>query len=190
MPPRPSRSRAASAVAHGSPAAILVTPDGRHRHLHVTPASAEVERAAQLIAPLRERPEASAVLCDIDGTLAPIVRDPGEAAVPAQTRDALRAVARRYALVACVSGRRAIEARRLVGLDELAYAGNHGLEVLRPGAEGASLDPAIDSETGAARSFLLGRWAADIRGAGLRLEDKGPIQALHWRGGTPPEGAQ
>ena len=139
-----------------------------------------MERAAQLIAPLREHPEASAVLCDIDGTLAPIVRDPGDAAVPAQTRDALRAVARRYALVACVSGRRAIEARRLVGLDELAYAGNHGLEVLRPGAEGAVLDPAIEDRSDAARSFV-DRRAATIRGAGLRLEDKGPIQALHWR---------
>jgi trehalose-phosphatase len=147
----------------------------------VTPASAEVERAAQLIAPLRERPEASAVLCDIDGTLAPIVRDPGDVAVPAQTRDALRAVARRYALVACVSGRRAIDARRLVGLDELAYAGNHGLEVLRPGAEEAVLDPAIEDQRDAARWFVLDRGLAAIRGTGLRLEDKGPIQALHWR---------
>src|SRR5919109_166175 len=147
MPPRPSRSRAASAVAHGSPAAILVTPDGRHRHLHVTPASAEVERAAQLITPLRERPQASGVLCDIDGTLAPIVRDPADAAIPAEAREVLRAMARRYALVACVSGRRAIEARRLVGLDELAYAGNHGLELLRPGAEEAILDQAIEGQT-------------------------------------------
>ena len=164
--------------------------DGHHRDLHVTPAPAAVVRAAQLTAPLRERPEAAAVLCDIDGTLAPIVRDPADAAVPAKTRDALGELVRRYALVACVSGRRAVEARRLVGLAELAYAGNHGLEVLRPGAEEANLDPAIDSETGAARSFLLGRGAADIRGAGLRLEDKGPIQALHWRAATDQEASE
>ena len=155
----------------------------------MTLAPAEAERAAQLIAPLRERPEVSAVICDIDGTLAPIVRDPGDAAVPAQTRGALRAVARRYALVACVSGRRAIEARRLVGLDELAYAGNHGLELLRPGAGEATLDPAIEDETGAARSFVLDREPA-IGDAGMRLEDKGPIQALHWRAAPDSQTAE
>jgi trehalose 6-phosphate phosphatase len=155
----------------------------------VTLVSAEVEKAAQLIAPLREHPEVSAVICDIDGTLAPIVRDPGDAGVPPQTRDALRVVARRYALVACVSGRRALEARQLLGLDELAYAGNHGLELLRPGAGEAIVDPAIEGKTDAARSFVLDREPV-TGGAGMRLEDKGPIQALHWRAAADQETAE
>ena len=92
---------------------------------------------------LRERPERSAVLCDIDGTLAPIVPDPQAAAVPEATRGALRELSGRYLLVGCVSGRRASVARALVGLDELAYSGNHGLELLLPGEVEPRLDPAL-----------------------------------------------
>ena len=36
---------------------------------------------------------------------------------------------RRYALVACISGRSGADARRIVGLDELVYVGEHGLEL-------------------------------------------------------------
>jgi trehalose 6-phosphate phosphatase len=147
-------------------------------------------RIAQLIAPVRDDPASAAVLCDVDGTLAPIVGDPEDAAVPAQTRMTLRELARRYALVACISGRRAVEARRLVGVDELAYAGNHGLELLGPGAEEAIVDPAVEERARAARDFTLELDTAALNRAGLRLEDKGPIQALHWRGAADEEAAE
>ena len=147
-------------------------------------------RIAQLIAPLRANPGSAAVLCDVDGTLAPIVGDPESAAVPKETRDALRALAERYALVACVSGRRAIEARRLVGIDELTYAGNHGLELLAPRAEEAIVDPAPTEGALTAREFIGELEGDSLDGAGLRLEDKGPIQALHWRGATDEEAAE
>ena len=143
-----------------------------------------------MIAPLREQPESAAVLCDVDGTLAPIVGDPASAAVPEETREALRALARRYALVACVSGRRAVEARSLVGVAELTYAGNHGLELLTPGASEAILEPAIEEGGPAVRQFVLELEADALRAAGLRLEDKGPIQALHWRGASDEEAAE
>lgn len=139
-------------------------------------------RIAQLIAPLRTHPGSAAVLCDVDGTLAPIVDDPQSAAVPEEARDALRALAGRYGLVACVSGRRAIEARRLVGIDELTYAGNHGLELLAPRAKEAIVDPAPTDGAPTARDFVRGLDGASLEDAGLRLEEKGPIQALHWRG--------
>lgn len=145
---------------------------------------------AELIAPLRDAPEESAVLFDVDGTLAPIVGDPGRATVPAPTRAALRALARRFALVACVSGRRAAEARRLVGVGELTYAGNHGLEVLRPGDAEATLDAALGERDRAAADFILGLGTGGLGGTGLRLEDKGPIQALHWRGSADDGAAE
>jgi trehalose 6-phosphate phosphatase len=137
---------------------------------------------SELIEPLRADPGASAVLCDIDGTLAPIVSDPEDAAVPEGTRDVLRRLAGGYALVACVTGRRALEARWIVGVEELVYSGNHGLELLRPGATDPELDPAIADGARRAREFVLELDAEDVSVAGLRLESKGPIQALHWRG--------
>lgn len=136
---------------------------------------------AARLEPLRDEPARAAILTDVDGTLAPIVERAEEAAVPVAARQVLAALSERYALVGCISGRRAAEARRLVGLDSLAYAGNHGLELLMPGEEEPRPDPSIVGRETEAAEFLA---AADgrLEAAGLRLEDKGPIQALHWRG--------
>lgn len=146
----------------------------------------EWERA---LAPLREEPGRAAILTDVDGTLAPIVERAEEAAVPAAAREALAALSERYALVGCISGRRAEETRRLIGLDSLAYAGNHGLELLMPGEEAPSSDPSVAGREHEASEFLA---AIDgrLEAAGLRREDKGPIQALHWRGSADEEAAE
>jgi trehalose 6-phosphate phosphatase len=134
------------------------------------------------LAPLRADPARAAVLTDVDGTLAPIVARAEEAAVPAAAREALARLGERYGLVGCVSGRRAEEARRLVGLDALAYAGNHGLELLLPGDPAPRADPSVAGQETAASEFLAGIDPGGLAAAGLRVEDKGPIQALHWRG--------
>jgi trehalose 6-phosphate phosphatase len=146
-------------------------------------------RIEGLLSPLRADPGASAVLCDIDGTLAPIVSDPEEAEVPEETRAVLRDLAGRYPLVACVTGRRALEARWIVGIEEIVYSGNHGLELLPPGAEDPELDPAVADGARRAREFVLDLDAEDVSAAQLRLENKGPIQALHWREAVDQETA-
>lgn len=144
---------------------------------------------ATLLEPLRADPERAAILTDVDGTLAPITARASDSAVLDGTREALTALSERYGLVGCVSGRQATEARRLVGLDTLAYAGNHGLELLLPGENEPRLDPSLDGRERQAVEFLAeidGRLAA----SGLRTEDKGPIQALHWRGAEDEEAAE
>ena len=75
-------------------------------------------------------PERTALLLDVDGVLAPIVDVPHEAVVPPVTRDELRRLHGRYALVACISGRPGPDAHRVVGVDELVYVGEHGLELV------------------------------------------------------------
>lgn len=140
------------------------------------------EELSQALAPLRAEPSATAVLTDLDGTLAPIVERPSDAVVPPRARTALRALASRYALVGVISGRRAVEARRLVGLEEITYAGNHGFELLPPGAEEPRLDSSLDGKEDAARDFADSLDRGELEALGIRLEDKGPIVALHWRG--------
>ena len=135
-----------------------------------------------LLEPLRAEPARAAILTDVDGTLAPIVERAEEAAVPAEAREVMAALAERYGLVGAVSGRRAAEAKRLVGLDGIAYAGNHGLELLLPGESEPSPDPSLDGREGDAAEFVGALAAERLADAGLRVEDKGPIQALHWRG--------
>jgi trehalose 6-phosphate phosphatase len=152
-----------------------------------TPGTRGADWAAAL-APLREAPERSAILTDVDGTLAPIVERAEQAAVPAAAREVLAALSQRYALVGCISGRRAEDARQLVGLDSLAYAGNHGLELLMPGDEAPQPDPSVAGREEEAAAFLALVDGARLAAVGLRQEDKGPIQALHWRG-SPDEAA-
>jgi trehalose 6-phosphate phosphatase len=142
-----------------------------------------------VLEPLRAEPDRAAVLTDVDGTLAPIVERPEQAGVPAETRAVLERLSERYGLVGCISGRRAAEARRLVGVEELAYSGNHGLELLLPGDEEPRLDPAL-REPDATASLLARLDGEALAAAGLRVEDKGPIQALHWRGTEDEEAAE
>jgi trehalose 6-phosphate phosphatase len=102
----------------------------------------------------------------------------------------LTLLSERYGLVGCVSGRRAEEARRLVGVEGIAYAGNHGLELLFPGEAEPRLDPSLQGREEDASDFVAGLEGAALAEAGLRLEDKGPIQALHWRGAEDDRAAE
>jgi trehalose 6-phosphate phosphatase len=155
-------------------------------HANGTEAAEWIER----LGPLREAPQRSAILTDVDGTLAPIVERAEEAAVPAAAREVLARLGERYALVGCISGRQALEARRLVGLDSLAYAGNHGLELLLPGAEAPEPDPSVAGREHEAAEFLATADGEHLKAVGLRHEDKGPIQALHWRGSADEAAAE
>jgi trehalose 6-phosphate phosphatase len=139
---------------------------------------------------LRAEPGRTAILTDVDGTLAPIVERPELAAVPAHTSELLRGLNDRYGLVGCISGRQALEARRLVGVEEIAYAGNHGLELLMPGQEQPQLDPAMAGAERVAADFVGGLDREKLEAAGFRFEDKGPIQSLHWRGAEDERAAE
>jgi trehalose 6-phosphate phosphatase len=115
------------------------------------------------LARLAEAPGRAAILLDVDGVLAPIVPRPEDAAVPPETRAELERLARRYALVACVSGRAGADAERIVGVEGIRYVGSHGLE-LEPEAEG---------------------WRARLRDfadtVDWPVEDKGLTVSFHYR---------
>ena len=98
-------------------------------------------------------------------------------------------LARRYGCVACVSGRAAAEARRLVGVGGIAYAGSHGAELLEPGASTPRGGAGVQ-ELGAARARAS--WTSATRrscaccASGSRTRARS--SAFHWRG-VPDEDA-
>ncbi len=145
---------------------------------------------SEALAPLRATPQRTAILLDIDGTLAPIVENAADAHVPETTRQLLIAIANTYGLVACVSGRRASEARAMVGVGTISYLGSHGAELLRAGWTEARLDQSV--EDWARRIHAFGREAdtAETRKRRVRLEDKGAIVAFHWRGARDEQAAR
>jgi trehalose 6-phosphate phosphatase len=124
------------------------------------------------LARLRADPRRTAILLDVDGTLAPIVERPEDASVPEATRAVLRRLVDRYALVAAVTGRPGPLGRELVGVDGVQVVGNHGLEL----AEDAD----------AWRTRL-----AEFRGTvDWPVEDKGLALSYHFRTHEDPVGAR
>jgi trehalose 6-phosphate phosphatase len=144
--------------------------------------SPTAETLAETLRPLTDTPREAAVFCDIDGTLAPIVQRAEDAKVSDSTSRLLAAIARRYGCVACISGRSAAEARRLVGVGGITYAGTHGVELLRPGSSRPELDPEVAGWADRVRRFAHDHDSRELRILRVRIEDKGPISAFHWRG--------
>ena len=152
----------------------------------VTPAAMLVEA----LEPVRSDPRRSAILMDIDGTLAPIVRHAADAHVPQATRTLLIEIARRYGVVGCVSGRPATGARQMVAIGTIAYVGNHGGELLRPGSTRAEVDPQLVDWTARVREFSAQVYGPEHQRLRVRSEDKGSIAAFHWRGAPDEEAAR
>ncbi|MBV9198062.1 MAG: trehalose-phosphatase [Solirubrobacterales bacterium] len=145
---------------------------------------------SEALAPLRANRERAAILLDIDGTLSPIVERADDAHVPETTRQLLIRVARAYGIVACVSGRRASEARAMVSIGTISYLGSHGVELLRAGWTEAVLDPGVEDWARRVHEFGRETDTPDLRRRRVRFEDKGAIVAFHWRGATDEEAAR
>jgi len=126
-----------------------------------------------VLARLAEDPASAAIFLDVDGVLAPIVPRPEEARVPDDIRAELRRLATSYALVACVSGRAGADARTIVGVPELTYVGNHGLE--------------LEADAGA-WTTRLETFLAEVNWP--RTEDKGLTASLHYRDALDERAAQ
>ncbi len=108
---------------------------------------------------------------DFDGTLSPIVGDPGAASVPRHTRKLLRRLVARFPCVV-ISGRdREGVLRKLGKLKVASVIGNHGAETAR---------------TSKASRRRVQDWKrkleVQLRGApGLWIEDKGLSLSIHYR---------
>jgi trehalose 6-phosphate phosphatase len=131
-------------------------------------------------------PDGSALLLDIDGTLAPIVTGPGAARVPAETLALVARLAARYALVACVTGRGAADAARMIDLPGVPIAGNHGLELRRDGHTEVEVEARPWLGAIAAAAAELRPVAAAVGGG---VDEKGASLAVHFRGAPDPEAA-
>jgi len=143
---------------------------------------------AEALRPVWEAREQAAVFCDVDGTLSDIVPRAEDAHVPQKTARLLASLARRYRLVACVSGRSATDARRLVGVGSITYVGAHGAEVLDARGSYPEVLPAFETWREPVRRFSTKQDNKELRLLRIRIEDKGPIMAFHWRG-APDESA-
>jgi trehalose 6-phosphate phosphatase len=128
------------------------------------------------------------VLCDVDGTLAPIAPRPEDARLADGAREVLLRLRGRVRLLGLVSGRGLADVERLVGIEGCAYAGNHGMELRAPG-EAPRLAPGVAEHLAAIAAFAA-RWPPERLAEGdLRLEPKGATISVHARGARDPVAA-
>jgi trehalose 6-phosphate phosphatase len=140
------------------------------RHLFCT----EGEQA--LAAVMRRHP---LLAFDFDGTLAPIVARPDEAAVPANVSDGLARLAQRLP-VAVITGRSVADVKPRLGFEPHYVIGNHGAEDPEVGP------PSTASQALDALRHRVVVQADALRGCGVQVEDKQYSLALHYRLAADP----
>jgi trehalose 6-phosphate phosphatase len=138
--------------------------------------SAPARGSDDLFAPLVDQPDRSAVLLDFDGTLSPIVDVPADARPLEGAVEVLAALARRFAVVAVVSGRPVDFLQPLLPPD-VVISGLYGLEVVRGGER---VDHAGAGGWRAAVDEVARRSAASGP-RGVVVEPKGVSLTLHYR---------
>jgi trehalose 6-phosphate phosphatase len=152
------------------------------------PVPGTAEGRAGLAAIVRD-PGAALIATDFDGTLAPIVADPGQARAHPAAMAALRALAGVAGTLAVITGRPAEEAVELGGLGDvpgLIVLGHYGWERWQDGTLTA---PETPPGVAAARDRLPGILAEVGAPAGTWIEDKGSALAVHTRRAADPAGA-
>ena len=109
---------------------------------------------------------------DYDGTLTPIVETPDKAIISKERRSLLKKLSTSpHSRVAIISGRSLSDIKATVGLKDIIYAGNHGLEIEGPKIKFESqLSPRLKAVIRHIAEDLARRLSA-IKG--IVIEDKG-----------------
>ncbi|XP_019761750.1 probable trehalose-phosphate phosphatase 4 [Dendroctonus ponderosae] len=126
-----------------------------------------------------------ALLLDYDGTLSPIVAHPDLATIPLETKallEDLSAVPNIF--LAIISGRNTDNVKQMVGIDNIVYAGNHGLEVIYP--DGTKYVHQLPTEFSNQVKQLIANLEQSVVRDGAWIENKGASLTFHFRA-TPEE---
>ncbi|HYF66200.1 MAG TPA: trehalose-phosphatase [Herpetosiphonaceae bacterium] len=126
------------------------------------------------------------VFTDIDGTISPIAPTPDAARVDPDCRAALERLIGLATRVVAVSGRAAANAQAMLGLDQMRYVGNHGLEWW---ADGQTLPAPAALPYVAAVAAALAELGAHDLPDGVLIENKGVTASVHYRLAAEPDRA-
>jgi trehalose 6-phosphate phosphatase len=120
------------------------------------------------------------LLFDYDGTLTPIVEEPELAVLSEESRKTLKELAgKKQFTVGIISGRALGDIKSKVAIDNVIYAGNHGLEIEGPGF--AFIHPLTDEVKSNLKliNVVLNKTMGAIKGT--IVEDKGMTLSVHYR---------
>ncbi|HEX8035032.1 MAG TPA: trehalose-phosphatase, partial [Ktedonobacterales bacterium] len=131
---------------------------------------------------------------DVDGTLSRIAPSPEAATLLPGVAELLEQARAHFDVVAAVSGRSALDAARLVGMRDIIYIGNHGLERLIPQQDGQlALAIVPEAEPYVAEVLAALENIEETLGPripGLLVEHKGVTGSIHVRRTEDPSAAE
>jgi trehalose 6-phosphate phosphatase len=120
------------------------------------------------------------LFADFDGTLTPIAENPSLAHLSPEMKALLEQLSRQSKMnLAVISGRALADIQARVGIDNLIYVGNHGLEICGPGFH--FIDAAAAAQREALRQ-LSEKMAARMQAiTGAYVENMGLTASIHFR---------
>jgi trehalose-phosphatase len=120
-----------------------------------------------------------AVFLDYDGTLTPIVGRPEDAVISDSMREAVKRLAERVPVIV-VSGRDRKVVQKLMGLDNLVVAGDHGFDIWSP--TGGSIEHVVGASFEGLLREVETKLRAELAGIpGVLIEPKKSSVAVHFR---------
>lgn len=126
------------------------------------------------------------IFLDFDGTLSPIARTPDSATLPGSTKKIIYELSKCGKVkLAVISGRKLSDIRRIVGIRNIIYAGNHGMEIEGKGIKRILKAPKLFV---AAKRKIINDIQSKIKGIkGIFIEDNGCTIAVHYRLAAPKD---
>lgn len=117
---------------------------------------------------------------DLSGTLSPYSPDPDRIQILPASSEALPRLSRNC-LVTVVTGRAALDARKVLGL-EIPVFGLYGAEYLAPGKRFPVQNEKYEAwfNRGNAVADLVSSYRAEIEKVGIIIQVQGPMKMLHW----------
>jgi trehalose 6-phosphate phosphatase len=123
--------------------------------------------------------KSTAIILDIDGTISEIAPTPKEAVVSTLMRSELIKLKERFDLLAIISGRSVNDAMSMVGIEDILYVGNHGLEYFFDGQYSVAEEVEKYLSQIKQSADQLNIELGDIEG--ILFEDKGICYSIHYR---------
>ncbi|CAG9766584.1 unnamed protein product [Ceutorhynchus assimilis] len=148
-------------------------------------AKSEIDKYEDYLADYLKNTKNLALLLDYDGTLTPIVAHPDLAKIPPETKTLLEDLSKNpKVFLAIISGRNAENVKQLVGINDIVYAGNHGLEVIYP--DGSKYVHQLPTNFDNQVKDLISNLEKSVVRDGAWIENKGASLTFHFRA-TPED---
>ena len=127
------------------------------------------------------------LITDVDGTISKTAPTPQQARVSPLCRHYLLKLSSHLALVAAISGRPVNQVRKMVGIDNMVYIGNHGME---RGRGVKNEFPDITHDYSRVIKSMIKELTPLLSSEGISIEDKGVTATIHYRLSPEPQLAE